>query len=193
MIFLLHGIHTGGPSWIEGFIPYLDPLAVVYPDYGWILGAETRVVNPIVVGCLKPFIQPNDVLICHSNGCAIAYDLMNAGIKMAGAVFVNGALEQKITRPAGVGWIDVYWNSGDDITEAAKIGACLGIDDPVWGEMGHAGYLGTDPKITNTNCGATPGLPALSGHSDMGTPAKFAAWGPFVAQRVKTNLGNFEL
>jgi len=151
---------------------------------------ETKVVNPIVVGSLKPYIGPNDVLVCHSNGCAVAYDLMNAGVKMAGAVFINGALKQNIIRPAGVGWIDVYWNEGDDITEAAKIGAALGIDDPVWGEMGHAGYLGDDPRISNINCGATAGQPHLSGHSDMGTPAKFASWGPYVAGRIKSHLGS---
>lgn len=182
---LLHGIHTGGPSWIEGFIPHLTPLAVSYPDYGWILGAATRLINPAVVGTLKPYIAPEDVLICHSNGCAIAYDLMHTGTKFAGAVFINAALERNIVRPEGVGWIDVYYNHGDCITEAAKIGAMLGLDDPVWGEMGHAGYLGTDPKISNFNCASTQNLPVLDGHGDMGTLAKFAKWGPYIGARVK--------
>ncbi len=187
---LLHGIHSGGPSWLEGLIQYLVPLAVSYPDYGWILGAETREINPAVVGTLKPYVGPNDVLVCHSNGCAIAYDLMHSGTgtKFAGAVFINAALEQNIVRPPGVGWIDVYYNAGDDITEAAKLGAQLGLDDPVWGCMGHGGYVGTDAQITNTNCGATAGLPILDGHSDMGTPAKFALWGPYVAQLIKSKL-----
>jgi hypothetical protein len=189
-VHLIHGIHTGGPSWIEGFIPYLGPLACVYPDYGWIAGLETRIVNPIIVGCLKPYIAPTDVLICHSNGCALAYDLMNAGVKMAGAVFINAALKQKIVRPPTVGWIDVYYNKGDEITEAAKVAADLNITDTVWGEMGHAGYVGDDPKITNTDCGAMPGPHALSGHSDMGTPAKFAWWGPWVAQCLKAHSAN---
>jgi len=83
MIHLIHGIHSGGPSWIQGFIPYLAPSAVSFPDYGWIAGLETRAANPIIVGCLKPYIAPDDVLICHSNGCAIGYDLMNAGVKRA--------------------------------------------------------------------------------------------------------------
>jgi hypothetical protein len=192
VIHLLHGIHTDGPSWIEGFIEYLVPLAVSYPDYTWIAALETRVVNPIIVGCLKPYIAPGDVLICHSNGCAIGYDIMNAGAKMAGAVFINAALERNIVRPAGVGWIDVYFNNGDDITEAAMCAQRLGLVDKVWGEMGHAGYSGTDPKITSIDCGATPGEPFVSGHSDLGTPSKFAWWGPLIANRIKTNLGNFE-
>lgn len=188
MIHLIHGIHSGGPSWIQGFIPYLAPRAVAYPDYGWIAGLETRVANPIIVGCLKPYIAPDDVLICHSNGCAVGYDLMNAGVKMAGAIFINAALERSIVRPATVGWIDVYFNAGDEITEAAMCAQRLGLVDKTWGEMGHAGYLGNDPKISSTDCGATAGEPKLSGHSDMGTPAKFAEWAPFLIGRLSEHL-----
>ena len=186
MIHLIHGIHTGGPSPIEGLIPYLTPYKVAYPDYGYILGVETREINPAVVGTLKPYIQPEDVLICHSNGCAIAYDLMSQGVKVAGAIFVNGALNARFDRPPGCGWVDVYWNSGDTITEAAKVGALLGIDDPSWGELGHSGYLGIDPLIANFNCGATPGMVAVSGHSDFFT--KLAAWGPFLVERLRGHL-----
>ena len=188
MIHLIHGIHTDGPSWIEGFISLFAPIPAVYPDYGWIAGLETKVANPIIVGTLKPYVGPHDVLVCHSNGCAIAYDLMNQGVKMAGAVFINAALERDIKRPEGVGWIDVYFNPGDEITEAAQLAERLGLVDKVWGEMGHAGYEGGDPLITNTDCSATPGYPAVLGHSDLGTPEKFALWGPYITNRVETKL-----
>jgi hypothetical protein len=161
---------------------------ICYPDYGFILGLETRVVNPIIVGCLQPYISPTDILICHSNGCAIAYDLMHSGIAMGGAVFVNAALEQNIIRPKTVPWVDVYFNAGDTITEAAKIGALLGIDDPVWGEMGHAGYEGTDPQIQNIDCGKTAGLPVVDGHSAFFIPGNLAGWGPYLAQRIAGHL-----
>jgi hypothetical protein len=174
-VILIHGIHTSGPAPIEGLIPYITRYPVKYPDYGWIAGLETRIANPIIVGSLLPFIEPDDYLVGHSNGCAIIYDLMNAGARMKGAVFINAALEQNITRPAGVPWIHVIYNPGDEITEAAKLGAELGLTDPVWGEMGHAGYNGTDPMIPNTNAG-----PQVSGHSDLFTPSHLATWGPFV-------------
>lgn len=175
MIHLIHGIHTGGPSPIEGLIPYLSPLAVSYPDYGWIAGVETRIANPIIVGCLKPYIKSDDYLICHSNGCAIAYDLMNQGVRIKGAVFINAALERSIIRPPWVPFIHVIYNPGDEITKAAMIGAKLGLVDPVWGEMGHAGYSGTDKNISSTNAG-----PLVSGHSDLFTPEHLVTWGPFV-------------
>jgi hypothetical protein len=187
VIHLIHGIHTEGVSPIDALIPFI-PAPIAYPDYGWIAGLETKVANPIIVGCLMPYIARSDILIGHSNGCAIAYDLMNRGVAVAGAIFINGALEQNITRPAGCPWIDVYYNEGDDITEAAKLGAELGLTDPVWGEMGHAGYRGADAKITNINCGGTPGLPYVSGHSDFFVASKLAWWGPFLSERLKAHL-----
>jgi hypothetical protein len=188
MIHLIHGIHTEGESPVEGLIPFLDPLSVKYPDYGYILGVETRIVNPIIVGALRSYIEPGDIIIGHSNGCAVAYDLMRTGAPIAGMVFINAAVEQTIVRQAPTKWIDIYFNPGDEITEAAKLGKQLGITDPVWGEMGHAGYKGTDPAIINFNCGATVGLPIVSGHSDFFTPSKLAKWGPFLADRIKQRI-----
>jgi hypothetical protein len=186
---LVHGIHSQGDTPVEGVAKYLPFGAqVAYPDYGFILGLETRVVNPIITGTLRPYVSPTDIMIGHSNGCAVIYDLMHRGVAMAGAVFVNGALEQALIRPAYVPWIDVYYNAGDTITEAAKLGAMLGIDDPVWGELGHGGYQGTDPAIANFNCGATVGLPLVDGHSDFFTAGKLAGWGPFLAAHIAAHL-----
>jgi len=182
-VHLIHGIHTAGPSTLTGFIPLLRDSR--YPDYGYIYGVETRLMNPVIVGTMAPYVAPDDILICHSNGCAIAYDLMNRGVAVAGAIFINAALERNIALPAKCPWIDVYFNAGDQITEAAEIAEKLGFVDPVWGEMGHAGYNGLNPDITNIDCGHTADMPPLSGHSDFGTPFKFAKWGPFALKRRK--------
>lgn len=188
MIHLIHGIHTEGESPVEGLIPYLAGFDVRYPDYGYILGIETRIVNPIIVGALLAYIRPGDIVIGHSNGCAIAYDLMLRRAPIAGAVLINAALEQTIVRHAPTSWIDVYFNAGDELTELAKLGERAGLTDAVWGEMGHAGYSGADPAITNIDCGATENLPAVSGHSDFFTPDKIKEWGPFLASRLQSHL-----
>lgn len=188
-IHLIHGIHTQGKSVVEGLIPFLIPWAVKYPDYGYILGLETRFANPLIVGTLMPYIEPDDVFICHSNGCAIAYEIMGRGVKVAGAIFINAALEQRITRPKGCPWIRVYYNPGDTITEIAQIGARLGVTDLGWGEMGHAGYVGSDPMIINTNCGATTDMPVVSGHSDFFAPhTNLPAWGAYLAKDLRQRL-----
>lgn len=185
-VHLIHGIHTGAISPVQNLIPYLEKVGfeVCYPDYGWILGVETRIVNPIIRGALMPYIGPQDALIGHSNGCAVCYDLMRAGAPAREAVFINAALEQNITRPVGCEHIDVYYNPGDDITEAAKIAERLGIVDPVWGEMGHAGYSGADGMINNVNCGTTPAMPMVSGHSEFFDPQNIESWGPYLANRL---------
>lgn len=180
-VHLIHGIHTEGYSTLTGFIALLKDSR--YPDYGYIYGLETRRMNPVIVGTLRPYIKPDDILICHSNGCAIGYDLMHRGVQVAGAIFINGALASDIELPPKCPWIDVYFNAGDVITEAAKIGAVLGFVDPVWGDLGHTGYNGFDMAIRNIDCANTPDMPALWGHSDFGTPQKFAKWGPYALSK----------
>lgn len=187
VIHLIHGIHTQGPSPVEGLIPYL-PAPVAYPDYGWEAGVETRIVNPFIVGTLLPYVARSDILIGHSNGCAIIYDLLNRGVQCAGAIFINAALKQDIVRPPGCPWIHVYSNAGDEITEAAKLGAELGLTDRVWGEMGHAGYIGNDPMIPNFFCDRIPTMPLVSGHSDFFTPRCLPSWGPYLWRRAAEYL-----
>jgi hypothetical protein len=190
-IHLVHGIRTGGPAQApELLIPYLKASGfdVRYPDYGFELEIETRFVNAMIVGAIQPYIDAQDICIGHSNGCAIIYELMARKTVMAGAVFINGALTQNLVRPAWVPWIDVYWNAGDEITEVAKFGASIGIFDHDWGELGHAGYAGADPAVININCGRTPNLPAVSGHSDIFT--KLYAWGPAIAERINAHAVN---
>jgi hypothetical protein len=186
-VHLLPGIHTAAVSCVEGLIPYLTAggFDVVWVDYGFILGIETKLVNPLIYRSVHPYIAKGDILIGHSNGAAIAYLEMQAGAPVVGCVFINGALEQRITRSVGVEFIDCYWNPGDDITEVAAIGQAIGITSPVWGQMGHAGYIGTDPAITNINCGASTGMPIVSGHSDFFTLSKLAVWGPYLVNRLK--------
>ena len=122
----------------------------MHPDYGYILAAETRRINPMVEGLITPYIETGDVLIGHSNGCAIIYDMLftltEKKVIPAGFIFINGALEQCITVPDGIGWGLCIYNAGDTITEVAKIAAFLGTAPRTWGEMGHAGYAGTDAQ-----------------------------------------------
>jgi hypothetical protein len=107
---------------------------------------------------------------------------------LSGVVFINAALKRDITVPA-LTWADVYYNAGDEAAVAAVAAARLGLSDPVWGDMGHAGYHGLNHQVTNIDCGqARDGLPAVSGHSDIFSQGKIEFWGPFVVQRIKARL-----
>ena len=188
-VHIVHGIlDSVGTSGLLRLIPYLKAAGfmVCSPDYGLITAAETRLANPIIVRTLAPYIEPGDVYVGHSNGCAIGYDLVQAGAPFAGLVLINAALRQDITLPAAM-WADVYYNQDDDATVAAVLAAQLGLVDPVWGEMGHGGYLGVHPKVCNINCSKPPqGLPVVSGHSDIFN--KLDQWGPFIVRRIQGHL-----
>jgi pimeloyl-ACP methyl ester carboxylesterase len=168
-------------------IGYLEAAGhtVKYPEYGYELAIETRIVNDMIIGAIFPYIGRDDILIGHSNGAAMAFELAREGAPCKGLILINAALERNIIRPLQVEWIDCYWNSGDAITEVAQVGEELGLYPQYWGEMGHAGYLGYDKQITSINCGATPGLPAVSGHSDIFAPANLQKWGPYIASRIR--------
>lgn len=189
-VHLFHGIRSTPASPVKGLIPYLTAQGwdVRYVEYGYELALETRFINPMLVGAVFPYIEAGDLAVGHSNGCALIYELMKRGAPFTGAAFINGALEQDIARVGQVGWIDCYWNPHDEITEAAKIGAELGIVDRDYGHLGGAGYLGGDDQISNINCGATQSMPAVSGHSDFFTPGKLAAWGPYLVDRIHAHL-----
>ena len=190
-IHIVHGIlDSVGTSGLLHLVPYLKAVGfdVRVPDYGLITAAETRLANPIIVRTLAPYIEPGDLYVGHSNGCAIGYDLVLAGAPLAGLVLINAALRQDIALPLDM-WADVYYNQGDDATVAAVVAERLGLVDPVWGEMGHAGYLGVRPKVRNINCGKPPeGLPVISGHGDIFSPDNMPLWGPFIARRILGHL-----
>jgi hypothetical protein len=190
-VHLLHGIRSTGQVTVALLAPYLDAVGfeTTYPDYGYIEPIDTLRVNPAVVGSLLPFIESGDILIGHSNGCAIAYELMQRGAPVLGAVFINGALTPRIARSVGVSFIDVYYTPGDTITEIAEIGAALHITDPEWGDCGHRGYLGSDTLIRNINTAETPGMPADESHSGFFAPELLSDWAPFLASRLRASIG----
>ena len=97
-IHLVHGIHTAVDSpVVKKLLPFLAGYEVFYPDYGWIAGLETKIANPLIVRTMLPYIQPGDIFIGHSNGCAIGYDLKALSAPFQGMIFINGALEQDLS------------------------------------------------------------------------------------------------
>jgi hypothetical protein len=188
-VHVVHGIlDPVGSAGLLKLVPYLQRAGFDcrVPDYGLITAVETRIANPLIRRTLTPYVEPGDVYIGHSNGCAIGYSLPQP--KLAGMILINAALQCDITLP-GQTWADVYFNAGDDATVAAKLAAAIGLADPVWGEMGHAGYSGGEHRIANVDCGNPPdGLPAVSGHSDIFTAGKIEQWAPYIVARIKLHL-----
>lgn len=199
-VHLVHGIlDPVGKAGLLKLEPFLKAAGfeVKVPDYGLITAVETRIANPLISRTMAPYIEPGDLYIGHSNGCAIGYDLIQGfGAPFAGLVLINGALRRDISLPAGM-WADVYYNAGDEATVAAVASARLGLSDPVWGDMGHAGYLGDNPAVTSIDAGksspalavlhGTQDLPAVSGHSAIFEPGRVEHWAPYIVARVKAH------
>lgn len=170
---------------VLGLLPYLETIdRVAYVEYGWIAALETRRINPVVVGSIRPYINDGDILVAHSNGCAIAYELVLSGLTPKGLVLINGALIRDIQIPTGIEFVHCYWNPGDIVTIDAMVGADLHFVDPNWGDMGHAGYLGNDPRVFNPDCSKTPGLPQVLGHSAIFVDP----WEAYIAQKIQGAL-----
>lgn len=196
-VHVVHGILSPvGTSGLLGLVPFLQAAGFEcrVPDYGYITATETRIVNPLIWRSIRPYVEPGDVFIGHSNGCAIGYELAQAGAGFAGAAFINAALRRDAVPPAPT-WLDVYYNAGDLATVAAVASAAAGFSDCVWGDMGHAGPADWDMsgRVIGIDCGddfheRVQGLPRVSGHSDIFTPAKLASWGPYIVKRIQQRL-----
>jgi hypothetical protein len=188
---IVHGIMDRvGTAGLLGLVPYLEMggISCLVPDYGWIDGLEAHLVNPLLSRTLRPYVQPGDLWIGHSNGCAIGYEVMAAGAPLGGMVLINPALDPDLDMPDRF-WTDVYFNQGDEATVAAQLGRALGLTDRVWGEMGHSGYQGDCPSVHNVNCGApVENLPIVSGHSDIFSTRCLPAWGPYIVERIRSRL-----
>jgi hypothetical protein len=187
VIHVFHGIHTAsGSAVVPGLFPYLETINdVVYPDYGFILAVESRRINPVVAGSVRPYIGDGDILLGHSNGCAIIYELVLSGLLPRGMVLINAALRRDFQVPTGMEFVHVYFNAGDELTILAQAGAADGLVDPEWGDCGHAGYSGHDPRVRNFDCANTPGMPCVWGHSAIFEDENLEQWGRFIRDRIE--------
>ena len=109
-------------------------------------------------------------------------------------VLINPALYKKWAPPHQVERVFVYWNTGDWATVAGKhwrrITRVLPWhwgkgNEMAWGEMGHTGYTGKDKRFKQYQTDATPGLPKVSGHSDIFGPYVVPKWGPVIVRQIQ--------
>lgn len=159
---------------------------IVLPTYGYIpafvIGLFSWLDNRIA-DSMSAFIYEGDILLGHSNGGTLTY-LISKRAKIGGAILVNPALDPALCPDAP--FTQVYYNSGDWVSSLAGM-----VPFNIWGNMGSAGYLGSDPRVTNIDCGTPPdGLPPLAGHSDIFNPAKIRPWARYMAQRCLNALSS---
>lgn len=162
-IHIIHGIHTseGSTSTPALMIPKLkrQHYNVVVHDYGWVLGILSRFQNEGRAKKIAPFIKEGDIILAHSNGADITRRMLKSfGIKPAGIILLQPALDDDIEFEPGDYWINVFFNEEDKAVWIAKF---LPLHHP-YGEMGRVGYTGLDTRVKNYN---TLKICSVGGHS----------------------------
>lgn len=171
---LVHGWRVRDPMRTIGRL--IGPLAALgYSPlllrYGYTLTpASTRHHTRKAAKNWAPRTTPGDVVIGHSNGCNLAWELSHDADNRADAmVWINPALDPDCIPGRSVSRLLVLYNQAD-----WAVGLASFLPFSIWGEMGRRGYcapshdpFGADPRIT---CAAHG-----HGHSDWRNPDALAA------------------
>lgn len=188
-VVLVHGIHAKeGTSHIRQLKPYFEArgFEVLVFEYGWVsvLGARWR--NPDIAWRLADVVQPDDHVVCHSNGAAVAWLAMkNHNMRCTMLSLIAPALDDdKWLRNAT--WTDVYHNHCDNVVWFARL-----LWWHSWGSMGRDGC--TDPLasafgVRNIDVAGHAGLPIICGHLAYFEPHILSTFGPFIAERHARKL-----
>jgi pimeloyl-ACP methyl ester carboxylesterase len=181
---LLHGFNVSdeGDRTIGRLQPYLDQagLHVKRPRYGWLGLLGVRLLNRRFARLIADLAEPGDIVIAHSNGCAIAAEAADLGAPFGEMVLINPALDSDRQFPRQVGRVHV-WHSPSD----APVWASKFIPWHSWGDMGAVGYRGPyDYRVTSYNKeNAYP--VSSSSHSDVFDHGKIEFFAPLILSALE--------
>lgn len=158
-------------------------------EYEGAYALTARFMNPRRAKKIARFVRPEDIIIGHSNGCAIAH-LIQKTTPVQGLILINPALDADANFP-NVDWVHVYYNWGDQAVPLTE-NVFWAITGHPWGAMGQRGYEGTDTHVRSFNgCDkAEIVLPCVDGHSDFFEPGKIESWSAFMWKNVEDAYTN---
>lgn len=163
---IIHGIHQseGDISTPALIIPELIASGVsegdiIIHDYGYVTALTSRWKNKGRAKKIANNINTGDYIIAHSNGCDITRIMLEMGVRPAGVVLLQPALDENTEFADGDYWINVFFNEEDKATLMAKY--FLWFNHP-YGAMGRYGYQGNDTRVRNFD---TLDLSGEGGHS----------------------------
>lgn len=193
-IHMIHGIHTSRTSRrmanLQAPAALASGMRVIYHEYGHILGVETRWKNPGIAKRIAKECWDGDIIVGHSNGCAIALRMVrDCKVAASGLVLLNAALRDDVEFPAGPSFVHVYYNDDDGAVPWAERSIKL-LTDPLWGDMGRDGYRGADARVRQWDCERTEGMPVLRGHSEIVNWPAAELWAKFWASRCAEEFTN---
>lgn len=121
-VWLIHGFNVtdGGEGSIGKLAPCLPGDVQMY-DYGWTGLITLRCRNRKVVSDLLKRIKPGDILIGHSNGALICWELaMRLRDRLGAVVVINPSMRRDTRWPDGLPVLCVH-NSTDWVVQLGRI------------------------------------------------------------------------
>jgi hypothetical protein len=168
---LVHGWRVRDPSKTIGLLA--DPLRDLGYDpmllqYGFTLTTgRTQFVSNKVAKVWSARTEPSDIVIGHSNGARVAFEMSHTGQNLASTmVWIHPALDANCTPGRSVNRLLVLHHPSD---WEVRLGALM--PNSIWGDMGYRGYnaptdpFGRDTRIKNV---------AYGGHSPFLDPTGLA-------------------
>lgn len=181
---LVHGfnVRDGGRKTTGTLRPYLKAAGYDVREfrYGWLGLLSVRLFNQRFAELLADMVNPDDVLIGHSNGCCLLHLAAQKRARFAKAVYINPALDRGMPLAPQVRVLHVWHSPSDRPVAWARI-----LPDHPWGDMGAVGYQGRhDPRITNFNKEHGFAEASSREHSDVFTGKRLACFGPKIVAAI---------
>lgn len=178
-VILLHGFNVSdeGDRSIGRLQPYFERagFSVKRPRYGWLGLLGVRILNGRFSRLIADLAEPGDVVVGHSNGCAIATQAADLGAPFRILILLNPALDRDHQFARQLEEIHVWHSPSDSPVALARF-----LPWHSWGDMGAVGYRGKfDPRVHSYNKENTYPVSSKA-HSDVFEPAKLEFFGPHI-------------
>jgi len=175
-IYIVHGynVSDGGKNTTDKLIPLFHEinqdkrynfknLNICELDYNHFNLIQAKLADkPIgkIMSELSNSLSSGDIniFIGHSNGCAILHHASLYGLNSDLFVYVNPALDCKLSPNSTIKNVQVWHNKYDMAVTIAKY-----IPFTIWGDMGNVGYVGNDKRMMNN-------VENVKGHSAIFKP-----------------------
>lgn len=188
-VILLHGFNVfdKGAGTVGRLAPYFERAGyrVKQPSYGWVFLLGVRYANSKIASMLAGLIEPGDIIVGHSNGCAIAAEVLDLGAPVSQLVLINPALDSDHVFPITDDLRAVHvWHSPSD----SPVWWAKWLPGHAWGDMGAVGYNGRrDPRVINYDK-ETKFEPSSRKHSDVFEPGLLEFFAPKIVAAVDDKL-----
>lgn len=189
---LIHGFNVsdGGRGSIGKLERFLSGHVVRF-SYGWTGLFRLRFTNKQAVRALLRLVKPGDVLIGHSNGALICWEVAEQmGDALGGVVVINPAMRRDTLWAKGVKVLCIY-NSKDWVVQLGRAWSRLvslgGITPHGWGAAGRYGFT-HDKKVLHMDSADDHWSFPVAGHSMIFKRPALPYWAKLIRQTVNNWL-----